>query len=114
MNFVGGKVGFSHGGLDLLYFVADPEQPLDGNLRATVLRAKTAGEFDRQGPLVISHTWGGGNLQIFCKRLCVDFWGNRMPSVEDVSHLLEKMKVSPGAGLLRDGSVTIAWGQSDG
>ena len=32
MDFVAGKVGFSHGGLDLLYFASDPEQPL-GNPR---------------------------------------------------------------------------------
>jgi len=50
MNFVGGKVGFAHGGLDFLFFVADPAQPLDGNLRATLVRiasAKIRGEFDR-------------------------------------------------------------------
>jgi len=36
MDVIGGKVGFSHGGgLVALYLVADPEQPLDGNLRAT-------------------------------------------------------------------------------
>jgi len=33
-----GKIAFSHGGLDFLYFVADPAQPLDGFLRATWVR----------------------------------------------------------------------------
>jgi hypothetical protein len=130
-DFVGGKVGFSHGGLDLFHFVADPRVPLDGNLRATVIRiaptktggdpgqvariasSKTKGEFDRQGPLVISHTWGGGNLEIFCKKLCVDSKGKQMASEDDVSQLFENLKISPGAGLISDGPVTICVGQSD-
>jgi len=78
MDLVGGKVGFSHGGLDALYFVADPAQPLDGNLRATWVRipaAKTAGEFDVQRPLVASSTWGTGNFQFYCKLLSIDTSG---------------------------------------
>jgi len=98
-DFVGGKVAFSHGGLELMYFVADPAQPLD--LRATFIRiasAKTGGEFDRQVPLVISHTWGGGNFHFLCKMLCVDSRGEKITSEEDVSQLLEKLKISPGGG----------------
>jgi len=30
MSFTAGKVPFSHGGLEFMYFVADPAQPLDG------------------------------------------------------------------------------------
>jgi hypothetical protein len=36
-----------------------------------------------------------------------------MVSEEDVSQLFEKLKVSPGGGLLRDGIATICVGQSD-
>jgi hypothetical protein len=71
-DHVGGKVGYSHGGLGFLFFVADPEQPLDGNLRATQIRissAKTAGEFDVHRPFVISITWGNGKLHSVCKTL---------------------------------------------
>jgi len=78
MDFVGGKVGFSHGGMDILYFVADPEQPLLSDLRATIVRissTKTGGEFDVARVFVVACTWGGGNFQIFCKRLSIDKFG---------------------------------------
>ena len=69
MNFVAGKVGFFHGGLDFLYFIADPEQPLDRNLRATLVRiasAKTRGDFDVHRPFVghvLTGTWDGASFQ---------------------------------------------------
>ena len=116
VNFVAGTVGFSHGGLDFLHFVADPEQPLDGNLRATVVRiasAKTAGGFDVHHPLVLSWTWGRENVQIFCKMLSIASCGKKMPLKEDVTPLLENLRVSPGGGVLSDGSATICVGQSD-
>ena len=119
MDVVVGKVGFSHGGLDVWYFVADPEQTLSGNLRATFVRiaaAKTKGEFDVQFPFVFSCTWGGGNSQILCKRISVNVVGKKEASFigeEDVSQLLEKLKISPGGGHLSDGSATIYVGQSD-
>ena len=116
MNFVGGKVGFSHGGLDFLFFVADPTQPLDGNLRATLVRiasTTTAGEFDRHSPLVVSCTWGGGNFLIFCKMLALHTAGKKMPSVEDMSQLFEKLKISPGGGHLSNGTSSICVGQSN-
>jgi hypothetical protein len=72
---VGGKVCFNHGGLNLLYFISDPEQPLDGNLRATWVRmasAKTAGEFNVHSLFVASCEWGGGNFQFLCKMLSLD------------------------------------------
>ena len=115
MNFACGKVGFSYGGLNVLYFVADPAKPLDGKLRAVVIRvaaAKTAGEFDVHRPFVIMCTWGFGNSQIFCKRLSCNMAGKKMASEEDVSQILEKLKVSPGGGYLRDGDSTICAGQS--
>jgi len=120
MSFVGGKAGFSHGGLDLVYFVADPTQPLASSLRATLVRissAKTAGELDVRRPLVVSCVWGGGNVRYLCKSFA-DSGGTKMPgqkgsSEEDVSQLLEKLKVSPGAGLISDGAVTIRVGSSD-
>jgi len=116
MELEGGKVGFSHGGLDVLYFVADPEQPLDGNLRATSIRiasAKTPGEFDVHRPFVFSNTWGVERFQVFCKMLAFDgLVGIKMPSEKDVSPLIEKLKMSPGRGLLSDGTVTICVGQS--
>jgi hypothetical protein len=117
-TFVAGNVGFSHGGVDFLYFVADPAQPLDGNLRATLVRItspKTRGEFDRQHPCIMAHrcTWGGGNFQILCKMLSLDTGGKQMPLMEDVSQLLEKLKISPGGGLLSDGSASICLGRSD-
>ena len=115
MEYVGGKVGFSHGGLDIMCFVADPEQPLDANLRATCVRiasAKTAGEFGRRRAFVVSLTWGDGISSLFCKMLSIAQIGRKMPSVEDVSQLLEQLKVSPGAGLLNDGSASICVGQS--
>jgi len=115
MEFVCGKVGFSCGGLDVLYFVADPAQPLDGNLRAMFIRiasAKTAGEFDVHRPFVFSITWGFGILQMFCKRISVDMAGGKMATEEDVSQILEKLKVSPGGGHLSDGDAIICVGQS--
>ena len=116
VNFVAGKVGFSHGGLDFLHLVAGPEQPLDSNLRATVVRiasAKTAGEFDVHHPLVLFWTWGPENVQIFCKMLSIASCGKKLPSEKDVSPLLENLRVSPGGGVLSDGSATICVGQSD-
>jgi len=118
MSFVGGRAGFSHGGLDLVYFVADPATPLDRNLRATLVRipaAKTRGDVLR--PLVVACTWGGGNVRYLCKSFA-DSAGTTKPgakgsSEEDVSQLLEKLKVSPGAGLISDGAVTIRVGSSD-
>jgi hypothetical protein len=114
MHFLSAKVSFSHGGLDVLYFFADPAQPLDGNLRATQIRvasAKTAGEFDVQRPFVCTYTWGGGNFHVCCKMVALDTVGKRV--LEGVSQLLEKLTVSPGGGLLSDGSVTIRVGASD-
>ena len=116
MNFVGGKVGFAHGGLDFFFFIADPAQPLDGNLRASLVRiasAKTRGEFDLHRPFVSSCTWGGGNFQAYCKMLSMDIAGTKRSSVEDMSKLFEKLKVSPGGGHLSDGSASICLGQSD-
>ena len=118
ISLVAGKVGFSHGGLEFLFFVADPAQPLDGNLRATWVRiaaAKTAGEFDVQRPFVIAAAWGGGIFKAYCKDLSVDVVGHKMPPEpeEDLSQLLEKLRVSPGAGLASDGSTSICIGQSD-
>mmetsp|Transcript_56922 Transcript_56922/g.134361 ORF Transcript_56922/g.134361 Transcript_56922/m.134361 type:complete len:493 (-) Transcript_56922:326-1804(-) len=113
-NFVAGKVGYSHGGLDVMYFIADPAQALDRNLRATLVRfasTKTGGG-DGHRPFVFACTWGGGNTQFCCKSLSVDTMGTKMASVEDVSERLEKLKVSPGVGLLTDGSATICVGDS--
>jgi hypothetical protein len=70
-----GKIAFSHGGLDFLYFVADPAQPLDGYLRATWVRiasAKTGAESGVRLPFVLSFAWGGGKFESFCKRLLMD------------------------------------------
>ena len=119
MDWIGGKVGFSHGGLEILYFVADPEQPLDCKLSATIIRiasAKTSGEFDVQHPFVVSSTWGCGNcrLGMSTTMIAVDIGGKKMPSEENVSQLFEKLKVSPGGGLISDGTVTICLGESDG
>ena len=116
VNCVGGKVGFAHGGLDFLFFVADPAQPLDGNLRATLVRiasAKTRGEFDRHRPFVASMTWGSGNFQCFCKNLTLDITGKKCSSVEDISQRFETLKLSLGGGHLSDGSFAICLGQSD-
>jgi hypothetical protein len=115
MGSVAGKVAFSHRGLDFLYFVVDPEQPLDSNLRATRVRiasAKTAGEYDVHRAFVASCVWGGGNFHYFCKKQTLDSSGKKMPSEVDVSQLVEKLKKSPGAGLFSDGSATICVGQS--
>jgi len=116
VDFIGGKVGFSHGGLEALYFVADPSQPLDGNLRAMWIRippAKTGGEFDVHHPSVAALTWGYGNFQS-CTTASLDIWGTKVLPVEDVSELFQKLKVSPGAGLFSDGNSTICVGESDG
>ena len=110
MDFEGGKVGFSYGGLDAMYFVADPAQPLDGILRATLIRiasTKTAGEFDVHRPMVLSCAWGRGNYQIFCKSLALDTVGKKESSAEEVSEAFEKLKLAPGGGLFSDGSSTI-------
>ena len=98
-----------------MYFVADPAQPLDGNLRATFVRiasAKTNGEFDVHRPWISPHTWGGGSFRFECMKLSLDAAGTKMPSEEDVSQLFEKLKISPGGGHLSDGSATICVGQS--
>jgi hypothetical protein len=116
VDLVAGKVAFSHGGLEFMFFVADPAHPLDVHLRATWVRiaaAKTAGELDVQKPYVFSGRWGGGSFQAKCKTLAVDMFGKKMPPEEDVSHLLEKLRVSPGAGLLSDGGASICIGRSD-
>jgi hypothetical protein len=100
-----------------MYFLADPAQPLDGNLRATMVRiasAKTAGEFDRHRPFVMSLTWSCGSFQVYCKMLSMNQMGKKLPLEEDVSQLLEKMRISPGAGLLSDGSASICVAPSDG
>ena len=116
ISLVAGKVNPSHGGLEFLFFVADPAQPLDGNLRATWVRiaaAKTAGEMDVQRPFVFAATWGGGIFQAYCKMLSIDLVGKKMPPEEDVSQLLEQLRISPGAGLASDGTASICFGQSD-
>jgi len=88
-------------------------------LRATFVRIasdKTAGFFNLHIPFVLSCKWGGGNYQTICKRLSVDSIGQKvlkMSSEEDVSPLFEKLKVSPGGGLLSDLTVTIRDGSSD-
>jgi len=116
MDFTCGKVGLSHGGLNFLYFVADPAQPLDSNLRATLVRitsTKTFGASDANGLFVASAVWGGGHFHLFCKKLSINTWGTKMPSEEDVSQIFEKLKVSPGVGLFSDGSATICVGKSE-
>jgi len=116
IDFEVGKVGFSHGGMDILFFVADPEKPLDGNLRATLIRIASTyatGEFDAKHSFVFAQTWGGGNFYSFCKKLSLDIEGTRLPSEENVAQLLEKLEVSPGGGLLSDGAVKICVGTSD-
>ena len=115
-DFVGGEVQPSHGGLDFIYFVADPAQPLDGNLRATLVRiasTTTAGDLDRHHPLVMSCAWGGGSFRISCKMCALHTTGKKMPSEEDVSQVFEKLKISPGGGHLSDGTASICVGQSD-
>ena len=116
MDIDGGKLGFSHGGLDLLYFVADLSQPLDTIVRATIIRigpSKTAGEFDVNHPFVFSCAWGFGIYQGCCKRLSFEALGKKVPSEEDVSQLLDKLKVSPGGGHLSDGNAVVCVGPSD-
>jgi len=115
VDFIGGKVGLSHGGLDFLYFVADPAQPLDGNLRAALFRitsTKTFGASDVHRHFVTSCTWGSGNFHFLCTKLSLDSVGGEKPSEENMSELFEKLKVSPGAGHLSDGSASICLGQS--
>ena len=115
MDLVCGKPGFSYGGLDVLYFIADPAEPLDGNLRATFIRiasAKTVGEFDVHRPFIISCKWSSEISQVFCKRISINMAGQKMASEEDVSQILEKLKISPGGGHLSDGDATICVGQS--
>ena len=116
MDLIAGEIGFSHGGLDFLYFVADPQEPLDSNLRATLVRIPSTtashGEFDVHRRFVSSCTWGDGNFHVSCMMLALDSLGRRMPSEEDVSQLLERLKVSPGGGHLSDGSASICVGQS--
>ena len=119
ISVVAGKVGFSHGGLEFMFFFADPAQPLDGNLRATWVRvpaAKTAGELELQRPFVISGMWGGGVFQAYCKMLSMDLVGTKRvcdSPAEDVSQLLEELRVSPGVSLASDGANSICIGQSD-
>ena len=117
VDLTGGQVGFSHGGLEFMFFVADPEQPLDGHLRSTIVRinsAKTFGSFDVQHPIVASRTWDhAGNYHIFSPMLSVDLAGKKVSSTEDVSQLLERLKISPGGGHLSDGRASICVGQSD-
>jgi hypothetical protein len=74
-DFWGGKVGFSHGGLQFLYFVADPAKPLETNLRAALVRiasAKTKGDFDVHHPFVFICAWSRRNFQIFSPMLSID------------------------------------------
>ena len=99
----------------MLYFVADPTQPLDRALRATLVRVastKTEGEFDVNRPFVAALTWDGGDLH-FSSKPFFDMVGKKVSSEEDVSQLLEKLKISPGGGHLSDGTATICVGQSD-
>jgi hypothetical protein len=113
IDVVAGNVLFSRGGLNVLYIVADLTQPLDRNLRATLVRipaAKTKGEFDVHRPFVTSYAWRDGNFHIGCKMLSLDCAG--MLSEGDLSEMFEKLEVSPGGGLLSDGAVTIRVGQS--
>jgi hypothetical protein len=117
MDFVVGKFAFSHGGLAALYFVADPAQPLDGNLHVTWIRipsAKTGGKFDVQQPFVVSSSWGCENCYLFCTKMAIDMRGKKMPAEEDVSQLFETLKVSPGGVISSDGTVTLCLGESDG
>ena len=45
--------------------------------------------------------------------IALDARGKQVSSEDDVSQLFEKLKVSPGGGLLSDGSATIFLGQSN-
>ena len=116
MDLTAGKVQFSLGGLDFLYFVADPEQPLDHTLRATVVRipaAKTSGEFDVHRPFVATRTWDhDGNNHGVCMRLSYSAAGKKVSSEEDTSQLFETLRVSPGVGRLGGRSVAICIGGS--
>ena len=74
-DFAAGKVGFSHGGLDIWNLVADPTQPLDRTLRATFVRiasAKTEGKFAVNRPIVAAFTWGSEVCHVFSKMLFVE------------------------------------------
>ena len=71
MDLVGGKFGFFHGGLGYVYFVADPAQPLDRNLRATwvgIPPAKNKRGFRCAPFFVVACTWGNKVFQAFCTR----------------------------------------------
>ena len=111
------KFHFSHGGLEFIYFFADPEKPLDHTLRATCVRiaaGKTAGEFDVQRPYVATRTWDHeGNFHVVCMRLSYVLAGKKVESVEDVTQLLERLKVSPGGGHLTDGGISMCVGQEE-
>ena len=99
-----------------MFLVSDPQQPLDGNLRATMVRIARAkanqGWFDVYRPYIVSYIFGGGKYHIACKMLACNSFGKKKPSVENVSHLLQEQRVAPGGGLLSDGTVTICVGQS--
>mmetsp|Transcript_780 Transcript_780/g.2042 ORF Transcript_780/g.2042 Transcript_780/m.2042 type:complete len:267 (-) Transcript_780:20-820(-) len=125
-----GRAAYHHGGLGVMFFVADPAQPLDGNLRATTLRLASissykpggstssySGVFDAHRPFVLSCVWGGGAFRVLCKRIGMDLVSKKkaaiVEKVEDVSQLVEKLKVSPGVGVFRDGCATICVGQTE-
>jgi len=111
---VAGKLGFCHGGLDVTCFIADPEQPLDGNLRATLVRyASRASAKIGAPPMVFDLTWGYGNFRTVCSMIDFDRVGTKSPEAEDVSQLFEKLNVSPGGGHLIDSNATICIAQSD-
>ncbi|KAJ1467852.1 hypothetical protein T484DRAFT_1985531 [Baffinella frigidus] len=108
-----GQVAFSHGGLDFVFFFADPAQPLDGTLRSTWVRIASTKTPARR-PFVLYCAWGYGKFESFCESLGMDTVGTKMLSAEeDVSQLLEKLKVSPGGGDLSDGNAQLCIGQSD-
>ena len=91
-----------------MYFIADPAKPLDGNLRATFVRiasAKTPGEC-----LVFSCFWGAETFRVACTMMRFELVGTKIPASaeEDVSQLLEKLKVSTGGG-----GMSVSLGQSD-
>jgi hypothetical protein len=88
-------------------------------LRATLVRiaaAKTAGQLDVNRPIIFQCTWGGGNVQYLCENFPAS--GTKKPgkkgaTEKDVSQLLEQLRISPGAGLISDGTVKIHVGSSD-
>ena len=115
VDMTAGKFQFSHGGLEFLYFFVDAEKPLDHTLRATCVRiggGKTAGEFDVHCPYVATRTWDHeGNFHVVCMRLSYNLAGKKVSSVEDVTQLLERLKVSPGGGHISDGGISMCVGQ---